>query len=113
PLYQTILYLVYLAFGFPGLSVLLCLMCLAIYALWIKWAGGWRLACLLSPAWAIALLGFRERITLRPDLLTMIFLLLLLLAIDRYRRGRSLWAAAFVVIQWLMVNAHPLFTIAL
>lgn len=113
PIYQTLLYLVHQAAGFEGLSVLTCLTSLTILVLWIRWAGSWRWACLLSPIWAIALLGFRERITLRPDLLTMLLLILMLHLVERYRNSKTIYALGMVALQWLMVNSHQLFPLGL
>ena len=114
PLYQTILYLVYMAGGWEGLSLLLCVSWVTIFGLWILWAsaGSSRITT-MNLAWMLALLGFQQRMILRPDILSILLLVALLLLIDIYRRGR-LWVVAFFVpLQWCMANSHQLFPLGL
>ena len=60
PLYQTILYGVYLIGGWEGLSVLLCVSWVVIFGLWIAWASaGSSRPTMMSLAWMLALLGIR------------------------------------------------------
>jgi hypothetical protein len=113
PIYQTLLYLVYAVGGWQGLSILLCGMWLIILLLLIRWSGGFRLAAKLNVAWLLAVLGLRQRMILRPDVLTILLFVCLLLMVDTYRQ-RKIWVAAgFVVVQWLMANSHQLYPLGL
>jgi hypothetical protein len=113
PLYQALLYLVYAVGGWGGLSILHVLTWLLILPLWFRWGGGLRAAALLSAAWLLALLGLRQRMLLRPDLLTILLFVCLLLVVDSYCRGKTWVASLFVVLQWLMVNSHQLYPLGL
>jgi hypothetical protein len=112
PLYQALLYLTYVVGGWTGLSLLHCALWVVIIVLGMRWGGSWRCASLLSLAWLIALLGMQRRMALKPELLTIVFVGLLLLLFDAYRRRR--WCAlCFVLVQLLMVNSHQLFPLGL
>jgi hypothetical protein len=113
PLYQTLLYLVYVVGGWEGLSILHTAVWLLILPLWLRWGGGLRAAALLNAAWLLALIGLRQRMLLRPDILTILLFVCLLLAVDSYRRGKTWVASLFVVLQWLMVNSHQLYPLGL
>ena len=82
---------------------------MVILPMWIRWGGGWRAAALLNCAWLLAVFGLHQRMILRPDVLTILFFVCLLHMVDSYRRGNVWMAAAFVVVQWLMVNSHQLY----
>ena len=112
PIYQTLLYVVYRMGGWEGLSVLHCTMWVAVFLLWMAWAGSLR-GKMLNLAWMLGLLGLQRRMILRPDIMSMLLLLILLCLIDRYRAGRTWVAALFVVVQWLLVNSHQLFPLGL
>ena len=113
PLYQAVLYAVFLLGGWTGLSLLHCLLWVLIFLLWVRWGGSWKSALALNLAWLLALLGLHQRMILRPDILTMLFLVLLLHSIDLYRSGRRWAAGLFVAIQFLMANSHQLFPLGL
>ncbi len=113
PIYQTLLYLVYSIGGWRGLSILHCAMWMVILPLWLRWGGDLRAAARLNAAWVLAVLGFHQRMILRPDILTILLFVCLLQLVDIYRRGRVWVAAAFVVVQWLMVNSHQLYPLGL
>lgn len=113
PVYQLLLYTVYSVGGFAGLSVLLTAAWVTIFVLWIRWGGSWNQAALLHLAWMFGLLGLQQRMILRPDVLTILFFVLMLHVFDVYRRGKRSCAVLFVLIQWLMVNSHQLFTVGL
>jgi hypothetical protein len=107
PLYQALLYVVYVVGAWEGLSILHAAAWLIIVPLWIRWGGGWTTAALLNAAWLLAVIGFRQRMLLRPDILT------ILLAVDSYRQGKIWVASLFVALQWLMVNSHQLYPMGL
>jgi hypothetical protein len=116
PLYQSLLYLIYLIGGWEGLSVFNCIMWVTVFALFILWAKSgfrWSQACSLSLLWLLALLGLQRRMILRPDILTFFLLILLLYLIYLYSRGRIWTAGLFVVMQFLLVNSHQLFLLGL
>jgi hypothetical protein len=114
PLYQSILYAAYLLASWEGLSLLLCVSWIAIFVLWVLWANaGSSRAPMLSLAWMLALLGFQQRMILRPDVMSIFLLIILLLLIDCYRKG-CLWvSAAFIAVQWCWANSHQLFPLGL
>ncbi len=113
PIYQTLLYLVYGVGGWQGLSIFHSAMWMAILSLWVRWGGDMRAAAMLNAAWLLAVLGLRQRMILRPDVLTILLFVCLLLMVDSYRRGKVWAAVAFVVLQWLMVNSHQLYPLGL
>jgi hypothetical protein len=113
PLYQALLYEIYLKVGWDGLSLLNCLGWMGIFCLWILWGGNWRWAALLSLLWMLGLLGLQRRMILRPELLTMFFFICQLHLIDLYRRGRTWVAGLFVLNQLLLANSHQLFPLGL
>ena len=114
PLYQAILYGVYLISGWEGLSLLLCVSWVVIFGLWIVWAStGSTRPTMMNLAWMLALLGFQQRMILRPDIMSIFLLVVLLLLIDLYRRGRLWVVTAFVAVQWCWVNSHQLFPLGL
>ncbi len=103
----------YVVGRWEGLSVFHAAAWLIIVPLWIRWGGGLRAAALLNAAWLLALLGLRQRMLLRPDILTILLFVCLLLAVDSYRRGKIWVASLFVALQWLMVNSHQLYPMGL
>jgi len=113
PLYQTLLYAIFRLGGWESLSLLHCALWFLIFLLWIRWGGSWKSAFALNLAWLLALLGLHQRMILRPDILTILLLVLLLHSIDLYRSGRQWAAGLFVFIQFLMVNSHQLFPLGL
>lgn len=114
PIYQTILYLVYRLGGWEGLSFLLCALWVTIFSLWMIWASsGSRPQKFLALAWMLGLLGFQQRMILRPDILSILLLISLLLFIDLYRKGQTWATVLFVAVQWSMVNSHQLFPLGL
>ncbi len=113
PIYQALLYLVYLLGGWEALSILHTALWMLILPIWIRWGGGLRTATLLNTAWLLALFGLRQRMILRPDILTILLFACLLLAVDSYRRGKSWVASLFVMLQWVMVNSHQLYPLGI
>ncbi len=112
PVYQTLLYAVYRLGSWEGLSLLHCAVWVSVFALWIAWAGSLRRR-FLNLVWMLSLLGLQRRMILRPDIMSMLLLVILLCLIDRYRAGRTRVAALLVVVQWLLVNSHQLFPLGL
>lgn len=113
PIYQTLLYLTFQMGGWEALSLLHCALWLLIFTLCVRWGGSWRWARNLNLIWLLALLGLQRRMILRPDILTILWLVSLLLFIDGYRNGKKWPAILFVLIQLLMVNSHQLFPLGL
>jgi hypothetical protein len=113
PLYQTLLYVVQVLGGWEALSVLHAALWLLILPLWFRWGGGLRAAALLNATWLLALLGLRQRMLLRPDVLTILLFVCLLLAVDSYRRRKTWVASLFVALQWVMANSHQLYPLGL
>jgi hypothetical protein len=114
PVYQILLYLIFEAFGWKGLSIFHCAAWVVIYLLWLKWAKPTsRQTTALSLAWLLGLLGFQRRMILRPDIISLFLLLLMLLVFDSYRKGKTYAAVAIVVIQFFFVNSHQLFPIGI
>lgn len=107
PLYQSLLWVVYQAGGWVGLSLLGSALWLLALGLWVQWGGGWRVAALASPLWCVPVYVCYMRRLLRPEMLTVVWLACLLLAFERYRRGGRWWAAAFVPLLWAMSASHP------
>lgn len=113
PLYQTILYLIFRLGGWEGLSLFHCALWVLIFLLWVRWGGSWKSALALNLAWLLGLLGLHQRMILRPDILTILLLILLLHSFDLYRSGRQWVSGLFVIIQFMMVNSHQLFPLGL
>lgn len=114
PLFQAGLYVTWKTLGFGGLSILTSLLWSSVLAVWIRWGGTWREAAVLTPAWFLALIGLQRHLLLRPEVLSLLFLGLLLLFLDRLRfDNRWRWVGAAVFVQWLWANSHQLFAIGL
>lgn len=113
PVYQELLYRIYNAWGWEGLSVLHLVAYAVIFSLWIAWGGGWRIGVILALPTMILLLGLRERMVLRPDILSMAYFVSMLLIFDRLRRGGTRTAFVLPVIQLLWVNSHQMFWLGL
>lgn len=116
PVYQSVLYGVHRLAGFEGLSVFHSLAWLGTLLLWIGWSGIWRTRSRFHLLVLFVLLGLQRRMTLRPDVLTIPMLLgqLWLIETVRRQRGRSWWPlGALVLLQWLLVNTHQMFTLGL
>lgn len=113
PLYQTILLRVYEALGWEGLSLLHFAAFLTIFLLWLAWMGGVRWAAVLSLPTMLLLLGLRERMVLRPDILTLTYFAVVLLLVDRARRTDVRWVYALPVVQLLWANSHQMFWLGL
>jgi hypothetical protein len=114
PLFQVMLYATWKVAGFHGLSVLTSILWTAVVAVWVRWGGDWRHAAILAPAWFIAVLGLQRHLLLRPEVLSLLFLGLLLLCLDGLRRdGRWGWVIGAVGVQWMWANSHQLFAIGL
>jgi hypothetical protein len=114
PIYQIILFMIYKAFGWEGLSFLHCAIWIGIYLLWLSWASpGRQQLKFLSLAWMVGLLGMQRRMILRPDMISILLLILLLIVFEFYRKGNKWAAAVLVAIQFLLVNSHQLFPLGI
>jgi len=113
PLFQSIVYCIYQAAGWDGLSVLLCSLWATVFLTFVAWAGGVRRAAPHALPWMIVILAIERRVMLRPEAMSLIFLPAMLWVIDRYLRGRRLWIALLPLIQLAWVNSHQLFPLGL
>ena len=113
PLYQSLLWAIRGAGGWVGLSVFGCVAWTAAFVLTLRWAGPLRQVAAWPLWWAVVLLTLRTRFVLRPDVLTMLLVLGILLACDLYRRRP--WTAAVVLVglQLAFVRTHQLFPLGL
>jgi Flp pilus assembly protein TadD len=106
PFSGAILYLIYVPFGYVGLTWL-CVAAAAFLVLWLLWratpAAGIASAALL----VMAVPSLAYRITPRADLFTTLFFAILLAELWRFHRGVSarLWLLPPVMLLW--VNLHP------
>lgn len=108
PLYQWILLRLHEAGGWEALSALTGAGWLLVFALFVRWSGGARRAASLHLAWAIAAFALQRRMVLRPDLFSMVWFAIDLLAIDAYRRGHRLAAMVPPLCQIAWVRSHQL-----
>ena len=113
PLFQSIVYCIYQAAGWDGLSVLLCGIWATALLTCVTWAGGTRRAAMHALPWMIVILAIQRRVMLRPEAISLICLPAMLWVIDRYLRGRRLWIALLPLIQLAWVNSHQLFPLGL
>jgi len=110
-LFQLLIYLIFLGFGYPGLSIFFCLLSLLILLLLMKrlrTSNGWRVVCLL-----VALLVLEPRLLPRPEMFTFLFLLILLQILENYhlkKKGR-LYLLPLLMLVWC--NMHSLFILGL
>jgi hypothetical protein len=109
-LFQIIIYVIYAATGFAGLSVLTAVFAvLTFYLMSVRMA---KNGLPPGPAAVILLaaaLAMEIRFTLRPEIITWIYLVLTLMILDDYfyrRRQRLFWLP---VIMLLWTNTHGLF----
>lgn len=113
PLFDLVLYTVYQALGWPGLSALLCLGWLSVVLLFVRWAGPWSTAAVLNLAWMVGVAALWRRMMLRPDMISLLWLVCLLIVIDGYLRRSRWWIAVVPAIQLCWVNSHQLFPLGL
>ncbi|MDF1595401.1 MAG: hypothetical protein P1T08_04785 [Acidimicrobiia bacterium] len=114
PLFQGILYVTWRLVGFGGLSLVTCALWTTVLAVWIRWAGSWSSAARMAPAWLVGVLGVQRHLLLRPEVLSLLFLALMLVSLDRLRRDeRWRWVGMAIFLQWMWANSHPLFAIGL
>lgn len=110
-LFQLLIYLIFLGFGYPGLSIFFCLLSLLILVLLMKrlrTSNGWRVVCLL-----VALLVLELRLLPRPEMFTFLFLLILLQILENYHRKKKgrLYLLPLLMLVWC--NMHSLFILGL
>ncbi len=110
PLYQIVLYLIYRAFDYSGISLLNTLAILIVFfLLWTRLKGtlcpSW-LTCFLLLASAIAM---ERRFFIRAEIGTWLLLSLTLLILDWRARGKRDLLWLLPVIQWTWVNGEGLF----
>lgn len=105
--------------GWEAISALQALSWTVALLAWIRFAGSWRLACQLAPAWALVLYAVHTRRSgFRPEALTLLLLACQLWMQDRYRRAtkaksRLAWALALVPLTALWANCHQMFALGL
>ncbi len=116
PLYQSIIYAVYRAFDFEGLSIFHCILWFCTFLLLLRLGGGLKTVASHPLPWLLILLGLQRRMILRPDILTLPLLLLILANWEQFDRGRISKLRFFVtatLLQWLLSNAHQMWTLGL
>ena len=109
-LFQIILYVVYAISGYAGLSLLTAFFIVAAFLLLLLRMRRLR----VPPAWTAALLlacafAMEVRFALRPEIMTWIYLLLMLFVLDGYNEGRHRQLFWLPVIQLFWTNSHGLF----
>lgn len=111
-LFQIIVYLVLAVANYPALSFLTAfLIVVAFGLLWLRLQ-----LSRVPPAWSAALLltaafAMEVRFALRPELLTWIYLLLILIVLDGLIEGRHRQCWWLPIIQLFWTNSHGLFVL--
>jgi hypothetical protein len=114
PAYQTILFCVFRLFGWNGLSVLHSFFWIGIFIIWVKWSGSSiRKAKSFVLAWTLCLLCMQRRMILRPEILSTLLLMSILLLFDIYKKKPLYIALCLVIIQIIFANSHQLFFIGI
>jgi hypothetical protein len=75
---------------------------------WMRYAGPWREAAQQPLLWLVVALGVQRHHTPRPEMLTVLGLGLILLGLERLRKGDRWGALVVIGAQWVMVNSHQL-----
>lgn len=113
-LYQILLYAVYVVAGFNGISILHTLLIVTLFYLMYYWMYCKKIPFSLT-SWLLlgAVLTVEVRFNFRPEIMTWIFMILMLIGLDHYLRNRqrTLWILPLIMILW--TNTQGLFVIGI
>ena len=109
-LYQILIYVVYTITGYAGLVILNTLLITTVFALiFIRMKSARIFLPIVVITMLLAVLATEIRFSMRPEVLTWIFILATLIVLDRYFYADKNSLFALVIIQILWVNFHGLF----
>ncbi len=113
PGFQAALYAVFERWGFAGLSIFGAVGWIAVFLAFVRWAGPLRNALARPLLWAVGLYALQRRMSLRPELFTMLALAAMLHALDGFARGRRWAIAAVPLIHYAWLRSHQMFPVSL
>lgn len=109
-LYQVVIYSIFRFFGYAGLSIMNALLILVVfYLIFLRMKKSNLPQAGTIIALLLAVFALEIRFTLRPEVLSWIFILLTLLIMDAYFYRRKNYLPWLMPIQFLWVNCHGLF----
>lgn len=109
-LYQILIYVFYTITGYAGLVILNALLITTVFALVFMRMKSARVFLPISVITILlAVLATEIRFSMRPEVMTWVFILLTFIVLDRYFYARKNLLFTLVIIQVLWVNFHGLF----
>ena len=109
-LYQIMLFVVYTIIGYKGLTIMNALLISFVFYMIFLRMNAHRIPLWLSTVSIfLAACSMQIRFTVRPDIATWIFLVLMLYVLDQYFYHKKKYLFWLVIIQVLWVNFHGLF----
>ncbi len=109
-LFQVLVYWIHNFFGFDGLILLQVLVVGTTFALLLFWAYDRDNHPLIVGMLLLTLLVYQLRLTIRPDIFTLLFLTLYILALARHLGQKAIWLFLFII-QVLWTNMHGFFVL--
>jgi len=114
PLFQVPIALLTDTFGYEALSLWFGAVWAGALVAWMRWGAPFRSASAWPLLWLGAAVGLQRHAVQRPEAHTILFLGLMLIALDHWRRtGKRRGLVATVFLQWCMANSHQLFPLGL
>jgi hypothetical protein len=111
--FQTVMWAIYRLAGWAGLSATTAIGWMAAFLLIARWGGPLRQGARFHVLWMIALWAVQRRMVLRPDMFTMLWFGVELLALDAFARGRTRALVLVPLAHLAWVNSHSLYPISL
>jgi hypothetical protein len=112
PVFQGFMWAVLQATGWEGLSAASAVGWIVAFLLFVRWGGPFGRGAQLQVLWLFGLCALQRRMTLRPDLFTMLAFGVELLAFDAFARGRRLALLLVPLAHLFWVNSHQLFPLS-
>ncbi|MBL7960307.1 tetratricopeptide repeat protein [bacterium] len=113
-LYQILLYTVYVWIGFEGISAVYVTLILIVFTLMYYWFKSNQITS-SATLWLMlgVLLTIEVRFNFRPEIMTWVWMILMLFVLDHYvrERRRVLWILPVIMVLW--TNTQGLFVIGL
>jgi hypothetical protein len=113
PAFQAVMWAVFRAAGWAGLSAATAVGWVAALALMVRWAGPLRGGARFHVLWMLAVWALQRRMLLRPDMFTMLAFGVELCAYDAFARGKTRALALVPLAHLLWVNSHGLWPLSL
>jgi hypothetical protein len=113
PAFQAVMWAVFRAAGWAGLSAVTAVLWLVVLALLVRWGGPLRQGARFHVLWMLAVWALQRRMLMRPDLFTMLAFGVELIAYDMFFRGKTRALALVPLAHVFWVNSHGLWPLSL